>query len=171
MIARARRFIFRAALGNSVFTPDMLGGRSRSLTAMGRNRLATVEARKGRPEAPRATRTGEFLVAAPDQISSAGGCADRSRRDTSKSQTRTASMKINAVRLVAGLALAAFVAPSPAAAQYFPPILMVVPPPAQNYATPKPAPKPQPPKPKPDADISPSARPAGHYQGQTFVPD
>jgi hypothetical protein len=29
MIAGARRFIFRAALGNSAFTPDMLGERSR----------------------------------------------------------------------------------------------------------------------------------------------
>jgi hypothetical protein len=81
-------------------------------------------------------------------------------------------MKANAVRFTAGLALVAFVAPFPASAQYFPPILMVVPPPAQNYANPKPAPKPQqPPKPNPAADIPPPAKQTGHYQGQTFVPD
>ena len=78
-------------------------------------------------------------------------------------------MKANAVRFAAGLALVAFVAPFPASAQYFPPILMVVPPPAQNYAAPKPAPKPQPPK--PEADVPPPAKRTGHYQGQTYVPD
>ena len=80
-------------------------------------------------------------------------------------------MKTNAVRFAVGLALVAFATPFPASAQYFPPILMVVPPPAQNYANPKPAPKSQPPKPKPADDIPPPAKPAGHYQGQTFVPD
>jgi hypothetical protein len=80
-------------------------------------------------------------------------------------------MKANAVRFTAGLALVAFVAPFPASAQYFPPILMVVPPPAQNYANPKSAPRPEPPKPKPEAAVPPPAKPAGHYQGQTFVPD
>jgi hypothetical protein len=80
-------------------------------------------------------------------------------------------MKANAVRFAAGLALVAFAAPVPATAQYFPPVMIIVPPAAQNYATPKPAPKP-PDKPKPAADTPPpSARPAGHYQGQTFVPD
>ena len=80
-------------------------------------------------------------------------------------------MKTNAVRFAVGLALVAFATPFPASAQYFPPILMVVPPPAQNYAAPKPAPKSQPPKPKPEADIPPPAKSTGHYQGQTFVPD
>ena len=48
-------------------------------------------------------------------------------------------MKANAVRFAAGLALVAFGAPFPAFGQYFPPALIIVPPPAQKYATPKPA--------------------------------
>jgi hypothetical protein len=80
-------------------------------------------------------------------------------------------MKANAVRFAAGLALVAFVAPFPASGQYFPPALIIVPPAAQNYATPKPAPKPPPPRPKPTADTPPPAKSTGHYQGQTFVPD
>lgn len=79
-------------------------------------------------------------------------------------------MKANAVRFAAGLALVAFVAPFPASGQYFPPALIIVPPPAQNYATPKPAPKPPPDKPKPVNSLPPDA-PKGHYQGRTFVPD
>jgi len=79
-------------------------------------------------------------------------------------------MTANAVRFAGGLALVAFAAPLPATAQYFPPALIIVPPAAQNYATPKPAPKPPPEKPKAPAG-APPARPAGHYQGQTFVPD
>ena len=80
-------------------------------------------------------------------------------------------MKPNAVGRAAALALVAFAAPVPATAQYFPPALIIVPPPAQNYAAPKPAPKPPPDKPKPAAVTPPPAKPAGHYQGQTFVPD
>ena len=87
-------------------------------------------------------------------------------------------MTANAVRFAAGLALVAVAAPLPATAQYFPPALIIVPPQAQQYATPKAAPKPPPDKPKaptdkPKAptDTPPAGRPAGHYQGQTFVPD
>lgn len=80
-------------------------------------------------------------------------------------------MKANAVRFAAGLALFAF-APFPASGQYFPPPLIIVPPPAQNYALPpKPAPKPPPPdKPKPP-DTPTQAKPTGHYEGRTYVPD
>jgi hypothetical protein len=81
-------------------------------------------------------------------------------------------MKTNAVRFAAALALVAFVAPFPASGQFFPPVLIIVPPPAQNYSVPpKPAPKPPADKPKPTADVPPPAKPTGHYQGQTFVPD
>jgi hypothetical protein len=80
-------------------------------------------------------------------------------------------MRASLVRCAAGLALVAFAAPLPATAQYFPPPLIIVPPPAQDYAAPRPAPKPQLPKPRPAADTPAPAKPAGHYQGQTFVPD
>ena len=80
-------------------------------------------------------------------------------------------MTANAVRFATALALVAFAAPLPAAAQYFPPALIIVPPQAQQYATPKIAPKPPPDKPKAPTDTPPAGRPAGHYQGQTFVPD
>jgi hypothetical protein len=80
-------------------------------------------------------------------------------------------MKANAVRFATVLALVAVGAPVPASGQYFPPALIIVPPPAQNYATPKPAPKPPPDKPKSAADAPPATKPGGHYQGQTFVPD
>jgi hypothetical protein len=79
-------------------------------------------------------------------------------------------MKANAVRS-AGLALISVVAPLPASAQYFPPVMIIVPPAAHDYATPKAAPKPPPDKPKAPADAPAAGRPAGHYQGQTFVPD
>ena len=79
-------------------------------------------------------------------------------------------MKANAVRFAAGAALVAFAAPLPAASQYFPPLIIVTPP-AQDYALPRPAPKSQPPKPRPTADTPPATKPTGHYQGQTFVPD
>jgi hypothetical protein len=79
-------------------------------------------------------------------------------------------MKANAVRFAAGLALVAFGAPFPASGQYFPPALIIVPPPAQNYAVPKPAPKRPPDKPNPVAAPPPDG-PKGHYQGRTFVPD
>jgi hypothetical protein len=108
--------------------------------------------------------------AAADGIFSAGWRVDRPRRAASKSQTKNAFMKASAIRFAAGLALVAVSAPLPAAAQYLPP-LIIVPPPAQNYAAPRPAPKPPPDKPKPAADTPPPAKRAGHYQGQTFVPD
>jgi hypothetical protein len=81
-------------------------------------------------------------------------------------------MKTSAVRFAAGLALVAFGASLPASGQYFPPPLIIVPPPAQEYATPKPAPKPPPTaeKPKPP-DTSANGTPKGHYQGRTFIPD
>lgn len=79
-------------------------------------------------------------------------------------------MKANAVRFAAGLALVAFGAPLPARGQFFYPPLVIVPPPAQDYGTPKPAPKPPPPKPKPPDAPAPS-KPAGHYEGRTYVPD
>jgi hypothetical protein len=76
-----------------------------------------------------------------------------------------------AVRFAAGAALIAFAAPLPAAGQYFPPALIVVPPPTQDYSTPKPAPKPPPDKPKPSNTPPPPEGPKGHYQGRTFIPD
>jgi hypothetical protein len=80
-------------------------------------------------------------------------------------------MRANAVRFAAGLALVAIGAPLPASAQYFPPVMIIVPPAAQNYVTPKPAPKSPPDIPKPAADTALPTKPPGHYQGQTFVPD
>ena len=81
-------------------------------------------------------------------------------------------MKTNAVRFAAGLALVAFGAPFPAFGQYFPPPLIVVPPPAQQYARPRPVFRPPPPpKPRPPADAAPQAKPTGHYEGRTYVPD
>jgi hypothetical protein len=78
-------------------------------------------------------------------------------------------MGTNAVRFAAGLALFALAAPFPASAQFFyPPIVIVPPPPAESYG----APKPKPPPDKPKAADSPTqARPAGHYEGRTWVPD
>jgi hypothetical protein len=80
-------------------------------------------------------------------------------------------MKSNAARFAAGLALA-FGAPLPAYAQYFPPPLIIVPPPAQDYSQPKPVPeRTRPAKPKPPpADTPPQPR-GGHYEGRTYVPD
>lgn len=81
-------------------------------------------------------------------------------------------MKTKAVRFAAGLALVAVGAPFPAFGQYFPPPLIVVPPPAQEYARPKPAPEPSLPKPRPPRDAAPQEPKAtGHYQGRTYVPD
>src|SRR6202453_5288854 len=88
-----------------------------------------------------------------------------------RSRTGNAPMRASAVRCAAALALVAFAAPLPATAQYFPPPLIIVPPPAQDYAAPRPAPRPPPPKSRPAADALPPAKPTGHYQGQTFVPD
>ena len=79
-------------------------------------------------------------------------------------------MKANFVRFAAALALLVVGAPLPASGQYFPPVMIIVPPAAQNYATPKPAPKPSPDKPKP-ADTAAPDGPKGYYRGRTFVPD
>jgi hypothetical protein len=83
-------------------------------------------------------------------------------------------MKTSAFRFAVGVALLDFAALSPASAQFSGnyPIIIVPPPPAQNYVSPKPAPKPPPDKPKP-ADTPAQAAPApkGHYEGRTFVPD
>jgi hypothetical protein len=78
-------------------------------------------------------------------------------------------MKANALRCAAAVAAVAFAAPLPAAGQYFPP-LIIVPPPAQDYAAPRPKPQPPPDKPKPSNAVPPDA-PKGHYQGRTFIPD
>ena len=74
-------------------------------------------------------------------------------------------MKTNAVRFAAGLALVAFGAPFSAFGQYFPPPLIVVPPPAQEYARPRPAPEPPPPKPSPPNDAAPQAEADGALPG------
>ena len=80
-------------------------------------------------------------------------------------------MKASAVRVVAGMALVSVCTPFPASSQYFPPTLIIVPPPAQEYAAPKQAPKPaQRDSPKPP-DTSADAKPKGHYQGRSFIPD
>jgi hypothetical protein len=171
MIAGVRRSSsFALRLENSAFCAGY-GRRAlrRSLMAMRRTRLAVVYARRRRSDAQQATRIGEWVGAASDGISSAGSRVDRSRCFASKSPTRNASMRARAVRCAAALALVA--APLPANAQYFPPPLIIVPPPAQDYSAPRPAPKPQPPKPRPAAETPPPAKPTGHYQGQTFVPD
>jgi hypothetical protein len=78
-------------------------------------------------------------------------------------------MRTNAVRFAAGLALLVFGASFPARGQFIYPPVLVVPPP-QTYAAPKPASKPPPDKPKP-ADTPNQAKPAGHYEGRTFLPD
>jgi hypothetical protein len=80
-------------------------------------------------------------------------------------------MTANAVRFAARLTLGAFAAPLPATAQYFPPVMIIVPPATHDYGAAKAAPKPSPDKPKSAADPASPAKPAGHYQGQTFVPD
>jgi hypothetical protein len=91
----------------------------------------------------------------------------------SRSPIRVASMRANAVAFAAGLALVAVGAPLPATAQYFPPVMIIVPPATHDYGAPKAASKPPPDKPKSaaDTDSTSPAKPAGHYQGQTFVPD
>ena len=79
-------------------------------------------------------------------------------------------MTANAVRFSAGLALGAFAAPLPATAQYFPPVMIIVPPATHDYGAAT-VTKPPPDKPKSAAQSASQAKPAGHYQGQTFVPD
>jgi hypothetical protein len=81
-------------------------------------------------------------------------------------------MKTKAFRIAGGVALLACGAPPPACAQFTYPMI-VVPPPAQNYAAPKPAPKAPPPeKPKP-ADKPADAPNPGEvtqcFQGRTRV--
>jgi hypothetical protein len=80
-------------------------------------------------------------------------------------------MRANVVRFAAWIGLVATGAPLPATAQYFPPVMIIVPPAAHDYTTPKATPKPPPERPKPAGDVASPTRPAGHYQGQTFVPD
>ncbi len=83
-------------------------------------------------------------------------------------------MKTKAFRIASGVALLAFGAPIPACAQFFSnyPVI-IVPPPAQNYALPKPAPKAPPPeKPKPADNPANAANPGDVtqcYQGRTKV--
>ena len=81
-------------------------------------------------------------------------------------------MGTKAFRIAGGVALLAFGAPAPACAQFNYPMI-IVPPPAQNYALPKPAPQAPPPeKPKP-ADKPAGALNPGDvgqcYQGRTKV--
>ena len=76
------------------------------------------------------------------------GRVDETRRALSKLLAWNAPMKASAVRVAAGLALVAVCTPFPASSQYFPPVLIIVPPPAQDYGAPKPAPNPPPDKPK-----------------------
>jgi hypothetical protein len=83
-------------------------------------------------------------------------------------------VKTSAIGFASGLALFAFGAPFPACGQFmsnYP--IIIVPPPAQDYVTPKPAPKSPPPgKPKtPDAPAEAAPTPGGHYEGRRFVPD
>jgi hypothetical protein len=112
-------------------------------------------------------------LAAPDGISRAAWRVEDDAVPARKSPTGKASMTANAVRFAAGLALATFAAPLPATAQYFPPVMIIVPPATHDYGAPKAASKPPPDKPKSaaDTDSASPAKPAGHYQGQTFVPD
>ena len=79
-------------------------------------------------------------------------------------------MKISAARFAAGIGLFAAGAPFPACGQFAYPPIYIVPPPTEQYVAPKPLPKAQAPKPKPD-DSTAQAKPAGHYEGRTFVPD
>jgi hypothetical protein len=80
-------------------------------------------------------------------------------------------MKTKAVRFASALALFAFGAPLSAYGQFIYPPVFAVPPPAENYyAAPKPSPTPPPGKPK-AADTPAQAKPTGHYEGRTFVPD
>jgi hypothetical protein len=163
--------MFRAALGNSAFLPRYgRRGLDGSFRRCAEIVYCSVSLQGWRVDVQRAARIGELVRAAPNGISFAGWRVATSRWAASKSPTGK-SMTANAVRFAAGLALAAFAAPLPATAQYFPPVMIIVPPAAQDYATPKAAPKPPPDKPKAPADSPPLARPAGHYQGQTFVPD
>ena len=67
------------------------------------------------------------------------------------------------------VAMVAVCTPFPASSQYFPPVMIIVPP-AQDYGAPKPAPNPAPDKPKSTGAPSPGG-PKGHYQGRTFIPD
>jgi hypothetical protein len=162
----------RCAPGIPLFAQDMVGKRSSVLQGDAQKSSSALGAGRVARRCARATRIGEFFIrAAPDGIASTGWRVAGSRHAAIRSPARNACMRANAVRFAAGLALAPFAAPLPATAQYFPPVMIIVPPAAQNYATPKAAPKPAPDKPKPAADTASPTKPAGHYQGQTFVPD
>jgi hypothetical protein len=69
------------------------------------------------------------------------------------------------------MALIAVCASFPASAQYLPPPLIFVPPPAQEYAAPKQSPKPAQPDRSKLSDAPADAKPKGHYQGRLFIPD
>ncbi len=88
----------------------------------------------------------------------------------SRKRTRNASMKTNAVRFAAGLVFFIVGAPFPACGQFIYPPVFDVPPPAQDYGAPRPASRPPLDKPKP-ADSPAQAKPPGHYEGRTYVPD
>jgi len=77
-------------------------------------------------------------------------------------------MKTNAVLLAAGLAVFAVGSPFPACAQFFYPPIVVVPPPGENYPSPKPKPPPDRARP---ADSPDQTKRTGHYEGRTWVPD
>jgi hypothetical protein len=79
-------------------------------------------------------------------------------------------MNTNAIRFAAGLGLFAAGAPFPAFAQFIYPPVLVVPPPAENYMTPKLVPRSSPDKSKP-AQTPTQTKPGGHYEGRTYVPD
>jgi hypothetical protein len=78
-------------------------------------------------------------------------------------------MRANAVRFAAGLAVFAIGAPLPAGAQFYYPPIVIVPPPTENYPAPKP--KPPPDRPSPAQNAPAQGKPAGHYEGRTWVPD
>jgi hypothetical protein len=79
-------------------------------------------------------------------------------------------MKTNAIRFAAGLALLAG-APFPAFGQFSYPPVLIVPPPPQSYVPAKPAPKPPPDRSKVTDAPPAQAKPGGHYEGRTWVPD
>jgi hypothetical protein len=79
-------------------------------------------------------------------------------------------MKSSTARFAAGLVFLVVGAPFPACGQFIYPPVFVVPPPAQDYGTPKPVYRPPPDKPK-AADAPSQAKPGGHYEGRTWVPD
>jgi hypothetical protein len=167
MIVAVRRGTFVAAPQNSAFS----AGYGREALNGSSARCVDLTSRGWRSDVQRATRINELVSAASDGNSFAPSASIGGRDVANESQTRNASLKARAVRFAAGIALVAIGAPFPAAAQYFPPVMIIVPPAAQDYSKPRTTPKAPPDKPNSTADSPPPARPAGHYQGQTFVPD